>query len=43
MSDRVYVCVVCGHTLTEDEYLSMSDDYVCPECGVSKEDYVLMD
>lgn len=43
MNDRVYVCVVCGHTLTEEEFLAMPDDYLCPECGVGKSDYVLME
>ena len=43
MSERVYVCIVCGHTLTEEEFLRMPDDYLCPECGVGKEDYVLME
>jgi len=43
MSDRVYVCIVCGHTLTEEEFNAMPDDYLCPDCGVCKEDYILMD
>lgn len=43
MSERVYVCCVCGHTLSEADYLSLPDSVTCPECGVSKEDYVLME
>jgi rubredoxin len=43
MSERIYVCIVCGHTLSEAEFLAMPDDYLCPECGVGKSDYVLMD
>ena len=43
MSGKIYVCIVCGHTLSEEDYLSLPDSVNCPECGVSKEDYVLMD
>lgn len=41
--EEIYQCVVCGHILSVDEYNSMPDDYTCPDCGVSKEDYVLME
>lgn len=41
MSDRIYVCVVCGHELREEDWLSLPDEVCCPECGVSKNDYVL--
>ena len=43
MSERIYVCVVCGHTLSEADWLSLPDSVNCPECGVSKDDYVLME
>lgn len=43
MSERIYVCIVCGHTLSEADYLSLPDSVNCPECGVSKQDYVLME
>lgn len=38
---RYYVCVVCGHRIEEADYLALPDSVTCPECGVSKEDYVL--
>jgi len=40
--EQVYQCVVCGHTLTVEEYNSMSEDYTCPDCGVGKSDYELV-
>jgi rubredoxin len=43
MGERIYVCIVCGHQLSEADYLSLPDDCNCPECGVSKSDYVLME
>lgn len=39
----IYVCVVCGHTLSEADWLSLPDEVNCPECGVSKQDYVPME
>jgi rubredoxin len=41
--EQVYRCIVCGHTLTIEEYNSMPEDYVCPDCGVGKSDYELVD
>jgi rubredoxin len=38
-----YVCVVCGHTLSEADWLSLPDEVNCPECGVNKNDYVRME
>jgi len=41
-----HVCIVCGHVHDEElegVWNQLSDDFVCPECGVCKEDYVLMD
>ena len=46
MSDtdnKVYVCIVCGHELTNKEYNEAPEDYQCPDCGVGKEDYVPVD
>lgn len=40
MSNVVYVCIVCGHELSEADWLSLPDTCGCPECGVSKDDYV---
>ena len=40
---RVYVCVVCGHTIDEADYLALPDEVTCPECGVSKQDYELQE
>lgn len=41
--EKIYVCVVCGHQLSESDWLSLPDEVNCPECGVSKNDYVLME
>ena len=43
MSGRTYVCIVCGHELSEEEWLSLPDDASCPDCGVSKHDYILVE
>ena len=40
------VCIVCGHVhdeATEGKWDELPADFVCPECGVSKEDYVEME
>ena len=46
-----YVCQVCGYVYDEDEgdldngiapgtkFEDLPDDYVCPLCGVSKEEF----
>ncbi len=48
---RKYVCVVCGYIYDEAEgdpdgglppgtrFEDIPDDWVCPECGASKEDF----
>ena len=39
---ETHVCVVCGHEhneATEGKWNELSDDFECPECGCSKEDY----
>lgn len=41
--EQTYICIVCGHTLTVEEYNAMPEDYTCPDCGVGKEDYVLIE
>ena len=41
-----YVCIVCGHVHDEElegNWDQLPEDFLCPECGVGKEDYVLMD
>jgi len=40
MSEVVYICIVCGHTLSEADWLSLPDTVNCPECGVHKDDSV---
>jgi rubredoxin len=35
-------CIVCGHVHdneVEGKFENLPDDFECPECGVSKEDY----
>lgn len=46
-----YVCLICGYTYDEKEgdpengidpgtlWEDLPDDFSCPECGVSKEDF----
>lgn len=45
--DKVqHVCVVCGHIHNEDlegAWESLPADFVCPECGVGKDDYMTLD
>ena len=42
-NEKTYVCVVCGHELTETEYNNAPEDFSCPDCGVGKEDYISVD
>lgn len=51
---RKWVCVVCGHIYDEAEgdsdsgiapgtrFEDIPEDWVCPECGVGKEDFELL-
>jgi len=39
-----YVCQVCGHVhdeATEGAWETLSDNFICPECGCYKDEYVL--
>lgn len=40
-----YECVVCGYIYDEEKegvlFKDLPDDYVCPDCGVGKEDFDL--
>jgi rubredoxin len=41
-----YVCIVCGHVHDEElegKWDELPGDFLCPECGVDKNDYVLME
>ncbi len=52
---RKYVCVVCGYIYDEAEgdpegglppgtrFEDIPDDWVCPECGASKDDFELLE
>ena len=40
---QIYRCVVCGHELSVADWESLPDDVTCPECGVSKWDYELVE
>ncbi|MFN3919022.1 MAG: rubredoxin [Methylohalobius sp.] len=52
---RKYVCVVCGYIYDEAEgdpegglppgtrFEDIPDDWVCAECGASKEDFELLE
>jgi rubredoxin len=40
-----HVCCVCGHVhdeVTEGAWETLPADFVCPECGVGRDDYVEM-
>jgi rubredoxin len=42
MAKVEHVCVVCGHVHdeeTEGAWSTLSDDFVCPDCGCGREDY----
>ena len=50
---KKYLCTACGHTYDEEmgdpdsdippgtRWEDLSDDWICPVCGVSKEDFEL--
>jgi rubredoxin len=43
MSETVHVCVVCGHVHdneVEGDWDRLPEDFLCPECGCGKEDYI---
>jgi len=49
--DQIYVCVICGLTYDPvlglpgegiapgTAFADIPDDWICPDCGVSKEDF----
>ena len=40
-----HVCVVCGHIHdeeTEGEWNTLPADFLCPECGVGKDEYEVL-
>ena len=55
MKFRKYECVICGYIFNEEfgipedgiapgtRWEDIPDDWVCPDCGVSKFDFELMD
>jgi rubredoxin len=55
MQYRQYLCVLCGYIYDEalgdaehdlapgTRWESIPDDWVCPWCGATKEDFVLLD
>ena len=41
-----HVCIVCGHVHDEElegKWDDLPEDFLCPECGVDKNDYVSME
>ena len=41
-----HVCIVCGHVHDEElegTWDELPEDFLCPECGVDKNDYVLIE
>jgi len=43
--EQHYICGVCGHIHDEEKegkWESLSDNFICPECGCYKEEYYLM-
>jgi rubredoxin len=45
MSDTIKImrCVVCGHEMSVEDWESLPEEVCCPECGVSKHDYELVE
>ncbi len=51
---KQYICVICGHIYDEEvgneesgippgtRWEDVPEDWVCPDCGASKEDFELM-
>lgn len=38
-----HVCIVCGHVHDEElegVWETLPSEFICPECGVGKEDYI---
>jgi rubredoxin len=38
-----HVCIVCGHVHDEElegVWETLPTEFICPECGVGKEDYI---
>ena len=43
MTEIEHVCVVCGHVHNEElegKWDELPEEFLCPECGVSKDDYM---
>ena len=43
MENVKHICVICGHEHNDElegAWETLGDDFVCPECGCGKEDYV---
>ena len=52
---KMYICIICGWVYDEKEgwpeegikpgtlWEDVPDDWVCPECGVGKEDFDMME
>lgn len=41
-----YICIVCGHEHNEElegRWADLDDDFSCPECGVGREDYEIIE
>lgn len=34
-----YVCKVCGYVYKGDDFEDLPDDWVCPLCGVGKDQF----
>lgn len=43
LNSMKYECVVCGYIYDEEKegvkFSELPDDWVCPDCGVSKDDF----
>jgi hypothetical protein len=42
-AEILHKCIVCGHVHNEElegKWEDLPDTFECPECGVSKEDYI---
>jgi len=46
MEQQEHICIVCGYIHSEEQHgswESLPEDYTCPECGVGKEDFELVE
>ncbi len=43
MNYKKWECIVCGWVYDEEKWEDVPEDWVCPECGVGKEDFDMIE